>query len=227
MIASIETEPLEHVYTACDPGKSSFLASASISSEPDVSSQIFQPVADVGNSFGNTLRSWWQELLAISLSVAAIISTAVVLLAYQNQPLSSWTFRYLPNSVVSQLMTVSRSALMFSTASCISQLSWLHIKRKPQALSDLQKFDDASRGPAGAASMLVSLKRYRLPAIIGSLVTIATLLMEPLSQQVLQFPLRTLLIPTNATYPVTQFYAPAPFAIECMFSDARKSSSYL
>ncbi|KEQ69869.1 hypothetical protein M436DRAFT_33824, partial [Aureobasidium namibiae CBS 147.97] len=54
-----------------------------------------------------------------------------------------------PNSVLSQLVTISRSALMFSTASCIGQLSWLHIKQKPQALSDLQAFNDASRGPAG------------------------------------------------------------------------------
>lgn len=211
MSTSIEAEPLENINTAYDHGKSSLVASGSISSEPDA--QNYQPVTEVRNSFSNTLRSWWQEILAISVSIAALISTAGVLLTYQNQPLSSWTFRYLPNSVVSQLMTVSRSALMFSTASCIGQLSWLHIRQKPQALSDLQSFDDASRGPAGAASILVFAKRYRFPVIIASLITIATLLMEPFSQQVLQFPLRGFLVGGNATYPVTQWYAPAPNAV--------------
>jgi hypothetical protein len=123
----------------------------------------------------------------------------------------------LPNSVVSQSMTVSRSAPMFSTASCIGQLAWLHIKRKPQALSDLQAFDDASRGPAGAASMLAFPTRYRFPAMIGSLITIATLLMEPFTQQVLQFPLHSLTIKDTASYPITQFYAPVPNAALSMF----------
>ena len=218
---------MEHVYTAYDRGKNGVVTSDSISSEPDTSAQDDQLVTDANNSFRNTLGCWWQEMLAITVSIASLISTAGVLLAYQNQPLSSWDFRYLPNSVVSQLMTVSRSALMFSTASCIGQLSWLHIKKKPRALSDLQSFDDASRGPAGAASMLVFPTRYRFPVIIASLITIATLLMEPFSQQVLQYPLRSLSIKDNATYPTTQIYAPAPNVPASMYPYARKSNFYL
>jgi hypothetical protein len=147
------------------------------------------------------------------LSIASLLSTAGVLFAYQNQPLSSWKFRYLPNTVVSQLITISRSALMLSTASCVSQLSWLHIKEKPRALSELQAFDNASRGPAGAIAMLALPTRYRIPALIGSLITLATLLMEPFGQQVLQFPLRDNVVKGNATFPTTQMYAPVPEAV--------------
>lgn len=160
----------------------------------------------------NFIRSWWREILAIMLSIASLLSTAGVLFAYQNQPLSSWNFRYLPNTVVSQLTTISRSALMLSTASCVSQLSWLHIQEKPRALSELQTFDNASRGPAGAIAMLAFPTRYRIPALIGSLITIATLLMEPFVQQVLQFPLRDEIVKGNATFPTTQIYAPVPEA---------------
>jgi len=99
---------------------------------------------------------------------------------------------------------------MFSTASCVSQISWLHIQQKPRALSDLQAFDGASRGPAGAVAMLAFPTRYCVPAIVASLITLATLLMEPLSQQVLQFPVQDLVVLQNATYPTTQMYAPAP-----------------
>jgi hypothetical protein len=219
--ASTKIEPLEHVFTAYDPGKSSLVTSRSISSEPDMPSQDDQPVIDVHSSFGNTLRSWWREIVAISVSVASLIATAGVLLTYQNQPLSSWNFHYSPNSVVSQFMTVLRSALMFSTASCIGQLAWLHIKRKPQALSDLQAFDDAGRGPAGAASLLVSPARYRFPAVVGSLITIATLFMEPFTQQVLRYPLDSQWDGDIATYPTTQLYAPIPGAVVSMYRHAR------
>lgn len=151
--------------------------------------------------------------MAICLSIASLLSTAGVLFTYQDQPLSSWKFHYLPNTVVSQLITISRSALMLSTASCVSQLFWLHIKEKPRALSELQAFDNASRGPAGALSMLAFPTRYRIPALIGSLITIATLLMEPFGQQVLQFPLRDDTVKGNATFPTTQMYAPVPEAV--------------
>ncbi|KAG9759986.1 hypothetical protein KCU73_g3111, partial [Aureobasidium melanogenum] len=167
-----------------------------------------------GNSVTESvIRSWWREILAIMLSIASLLSAVGVLLAYEDQPLSSWEFRYLPNTVVSQLTTICRSALMFSTASCVSQLSWLHIQEKPQALSELQAFDNASRGPAGAISMLAFPTRYRMPALVGSLITIATLLMEPFGQQVLQFPLRDDLVKGNATFPTTQIYAPVPEAV--------------
>ncbi|KAH0381996.1 hypothetical protein KCU92_g6597, partial [Aureobasidium melanogenum] len=172
----------------------------------------------------NFIRSWWREILAIMLSIASLLSTAGVLFAYQNQPLSSWKFRYLPNTVVSQLITISRSALMLSTASCVSQLSWLHIKEKPRALSELQAFDNASRGPAGAIAMLALPTRYRIPALIGSLITLATLLMEPFGQQVLQFPLRDNVVKGNATFPTTQMYAPVP---EAVFGAAQSLTSDL
>ncbi|THZ01936.1 hypothetical protein D6C93_03351 [Aureobasidium pullulans] len=188
---------------ACDDNASQHTKSSSIGGEPDGLHQVPAGIC-------STVKSWWRELLAISISTAALVSTAGVLLAYQNKPLSSWHFRYLPNSVISQLMTVSRSALMFSTASCVSQLSWLHIQQKPRALSDLQAFDGISRGPAGAVAMLAFPTRYCVPAIVASLITLATLLMEPLSQQVLQFPVQDLVVLQNATYPTTQMYAPAP-----------------
>ncbi|THW77143.1 hypothetical protein D6D19_02506 [Aureobasidium pullulans] len=188
---------------ACDDNASQHTKSSSIGGEPDGLHQVSAGIC-------STVKSWWRELLAISISTAALVSTAGVLLAYQNKPLSSWHLRYLPNSVISQLMTVSRSALMFSTASCVSQLSWLHIQQKPRALSDLQAFDGASRGPAGAVAMLAFPTRYCVPAIVASLITLATLLMEPLSQQVLQFPVQDLVVLQNATYPTTQMYAPAP-----------------
>ncbi|KEQ69644.1 hypothetical protein M436DRAFT_12597, partial [Aureobasidium namibiae CBS 147.97] len=93
--------------------------------------------------------SWWREVIAMLISIAALVAICGILFAYQNQPLSAWRFRYLPNSIVSQLMTISRSALMFSTASNISQALWDYVPQEPWALIEVQSFDDASRGPYG------------------------------------------------------------------------------
>jgi hypothetical protein len=147
------------------------------------------------------------------ISICSLLSVAVVLYKWQGQPLSSWKLRYLPNSVISQLMTIARSTLMLSTASCISQACWLFMHRKPRNLIGIQVFDGASRGPAGAAILLLKQARSTL-AILGAFITIATLLMESFTQQVIQYPLRNDVGPTSGTFPVTQFYAPAPLALD-------------
>jgi hypothetical protein len=188
-----------------------------VKEELDVVFHDDQPPCNKPQSIQSIIRSWWRELLAISISIASLIATVGVLLTYQHQPLSSWHFHYLPNSVVSQLTTITRSALMFSTASCVSQLSWLHFQQKPRVLSELQAFDSASRGPAGAAFMLMTPAGYAFPALVGSIVTISTLFMEPLTQQILQFPLLNVTVFGNATYPTTQHYAPDPDYTTCMY----------
>ncbi|KAH0368178.1 hypothetical protein KCU65_g4232, partial [Aureobasidium melanogenum] len=174
-------------------------------------------------SISSTLGSWWREIVAMIISIASLVSIAAVLLVYQKRPLSDWQFRYLPNAVVSQLVTISRSALMFSTASSVSQSIWVHVQQKPRSLIDFQSFDDASRGPFGAALMLAHATRYCLPALLGSFITIATLLMESFTQQILRFPLRPDLDKLNGTYPTTQYFAYAPN--QYLASDAAVNSS--
>jgi len=102
---------------------------------------------------------------------------------------------------------------MLSTASCISQLCWLFMHRKPRNLIGIQIFDGASRGPAGAAVLLLTQARSAL-ALLGAFITITTLLMESFTQQVIQYPLRDDVGTITGSFPVTQFYAPAPRALD-------------
>ena len=161
----------------------------------------------------NGLKAWWLEIVSMSISIGSLVSIAVVLSGWQDRPLSSWRFRYLPNSVISQLMTITRSTLMLSTASCISQSCWLLLRRKPQNLIGIQTFDGASRGPAGAAILLFTQFKSII-ALLGAFITVSTLLMESFTQQVIQYPLRVDVGTTPGTFPVTQFYAPAPLAFD-------------
>jgi hypothetical protein len=162
-------------------------------------------------------RAWWLEIAAMILSTCSLLSVAIILFVNQNQPLSSWRVKYLPNSIMSQLMTITRSTLMLSTASCISQSCWLHMQQKPRNLFGIQLFDGASRGPAGAAMLLASQAGFSVLAFMGALITITTLLIESFTQQVIQYPLKTDIGTLNAYFPVTQVYAPAPLALDGKF----------
>lgn len=158
----------------------------------------------------DTLRGWGFELAAITFSILSFVSIIGVLISIENQPLSSWSSQYQPNSVISQLMTVSRSSLMLSTASCISQSTWLRFRQHPRQLLDIQRFDDASRGPLGASKILFGLSKYGWLALIGSLVTIATLLVDSFTQQAIGFPTRQVASSINASYLIAQEFAPLP-----------------
>ncbi|PVH83592.1 hypothetical protein DL98DRAFT_486436 [Cadophora sp. DSE1049] len=109
------------------------------------------------------------------------------------------------NSILSWLSTIARSALLVPITKGISQLKWTWFS-SVQRLADLQRFDDASRGPWGSLMLLWSLKNGGLIACfaaIGSLATILMLGMDPFIQQLVVF--RTREVPlTNATSSVTR-----------------------
>jgi hypothetical protein len=156
------------------------------------------PVSSPKPRYLVTASGWWKELVAMTLSVVCIASIAKVLLSIKDRPLSSWDFRYSPNSVISQLMTLSRSALMLSTASCIGQSTWHHLQARPRNLYELQALDEASRGPWGALRLFARADRFGTAAWLGCSIT----------QQILACSSRIEFGPSNGTYPITQVYRP-------------------
>ncbi|KAM5366792.1 hypothetical protein ACJZ2D_010332 [Fusarium nematophilum] len=70
---------------------------------------------------------------------------------------------------------------MHSISASICQLKWLHFKTFPQALFDLERFNEASRGPYGSIKFLIGVQ-WNL-ATVGVLVTILRLGFAPLAQQ--------------------------------------------
>ncbi|KAF4968409.1 hypothetical protein FSARC_4206 [Fusarium sarcochroum] len=132
---------------------------------------------------------WWWDIAAVLLSVTCLIIVAEVLLLVNGKPLESWSFPIQPNSIISVLTTVSKSAMLVPITSCLSQLKWRHISTQPRSLSHFQVFDDASRGPWGSA---VLAWRMPLQSRLGwalALVTVIALGIEPSAQQILNFPL--------------------------------------
>lgn len=133
---------------------------------------------------------WWWEIAAVVFSIACMVATVALLAKINDTRLSAWSFYFHPNTVVSILATLAKSAMLFSVSTCLDQLKWRHFQTAPagRPLSHLEDFDDASRGPLGS---LLMLGNHHLAAFIPSmlaLITIASLAIDPMAQQVLKLP---------------------------------------
>ncbi|KAM7219051.1 Protein of unknown function (DUF3176) domain containing protein [Rhypophila decipiens] len=147
---------------------------------------------------------WWWELAGAALSLASICLIITILVLVGDKPLSAWPLSIQPNSAISILTTVAKATIMMMVASCISQLKWRHMQLQPQPLHHLQIFDDASRGPWGAAVMLFRVP-LRLSSILGwalALITVAGLGIEPSAQNILDFQIK----PVNLTNTTAEMY---------------------
>ena len=105
----------------------------------------------------NVLWLWWQELLSIGFSVLCLAANVGVLVYLDQKPYSSWRIARVnitPNTIISIIATFAKASLMLPIAESIVQLKWLHFQARMQRVSDLQVFDDASRGPLGSMRLL-------------------------------------------------------------------------
>jgi len=133
------------------------------------------------------LDTWLVEIFAVVFSTACIIAIAAVLYAYDDKPIPQLSSGLTLNTIVSILSTAARIALILIVSTSIGQLKWCRYKTSARTVQDAQTLDDASRGPLGAAIMLVT----RTGGFLATLDGIITLLMvasSPFFQQMLSIP---------------------------------------
>jgi hypothetical protein len=166
---------------------------------------------------------WWWEVYATLLAVASTAAIIAVLISVNAKPLEWWPLPIQPNSLVAVFSTIAKSALLIPVAECLSQLKW-HYFEKPRALSQMQVFDDASRGPWGALKLLWTTKLAAPLASVGAFVMLLMLAFEPFTQQVIHFySTDSLLRNETGTIFYTHSLSDARFAYGA--SDGRKRKS--
>ncbi|KAK5768825.1 hypothetical protein LTS12_000885 [Elasticomyces elasticus] len=134
------------------------------------------------------LRLWWAELLAASFSLACVIVQSGLLRALDGKTFGTWRLLRSdinPNTLISILATLNRSSLLLYVTQGIAQLKWPYFQRRIHRLSDLQVFDDASRGPLGSLYLLWSVNIKATMACLGAMIVVLALLMEPFTQQII------------------------------------------
>jgi hypothetical protein len=123
------------------------------------------------SSRSSFLKWWFLEILASIISVAALLSTVIVLRHYDGRGLNDLN---LPNSLtlnglVAAIATLNRGALMIPVGSAMSQEVWLwlssaaHKDTRHSRFLDLELSDGASRGAWGSLVFLFAARRRFVP----------------------------------------------------------------
>ena len=117
-------------------------------------SPLHSPRPYKGNKVWHYINIWWLwELLGWLLATGCLSAVVGILVKYDDQPLRRWPYSITLNSLLAILSAVSKSSLLIPVASGISQLKWTRFNQQ-RSLLDLQRFDDASRGPLGSLMLL-------------------------------------------------------------------------
>jgi hypothetical protein len=132
------------------------------------------------------LDGWLYEVAALAFSVGCLVALAVVLGIYDKKKTPEFAYNITLNALISVLSTAAKSSLLFAIAGTLGQVKWAWFTENRQ-LSDMQTFDDATRGPWGALILLCS-RRIRPLASLGAAITILALAYGPFLQQLVRYP---------------------------------------
>lgn len=105
-------------------------------------------------SFGALLASWKLELLSVALSYASFITIAATLGSFQGKLATTWRMPISINAVVSIFSIIFKASLVLPITEGISQLKWLWLFQESRSLVDVDRYDQASRGPWGSARLI-------------------------------------------------------------------------
>lgn len=176
------------------------------------SSWMKSPIFNEGSSqrmkgcWSSLLDKWWYwEITCAGFGVMILLSSVTLLACINGMALEDWSFYFQPTTLLAVCMTVSKSAFMVPIAECISQSKWLRFARYPLPLSLFQKYDEASRGPMGALSLIKRARKIGPVALGGATLTLLALGTDAVAQQVVQYEVRQVIVPeSSATLSLTQ-----------------------
>ncbi|KAJ5710541.1 hypothetical protein N7488_004697 [Penicillium malachiteum] len=134
------------------------------------------------------LDTWRFEAIVLLFSIACFIAICIVLMVFQNRVRPEMAYDLSLNAIVSVLATGCKSALILVVGEAICQLKWLHFSER-RKLSDIQEFEEASRGALGSFTILIHHRANSLVSI-GAAVVVLMLAFEPFMQQLISYPVR-------------------------------------
>lgn len=99
---------------------------------------------------------WWLwELICWTTSALSICALVGVLSYFNDRSLPSvWRWGITLNAYIAILSAVFKASLAVPVEEALGQLKWEWFREKPRRLIDFERFDDASRGPWGAVSLI-------------------------------------------------------------------------
>lgn len=164
--------------------------------------------------FSSIVEKWWLfEFFAWFLGAIGLIAIVVILRTTEGKPTPNWYVKskyssvklaVTINSVISLFSTLVKSTLLIPVIAGMSQLKWVWF-RQGHHLSDYQRFDSAAKGPLGSLILIWKFRGASL-ACLGAFLVIASLGLDFAFQQLVTYPLRSVIV-SNGTVPRSNSYS--------------------
>jgi len=141
------------------------------------------------------------------MGILYIAALVIILRTYDGQPSPRFGTAFgsalTLNTVTSILSAAAKAALLYPVAQCMGQLKWIWFSKGRRALDDMSVFDRASRGISGGFELMWRT-RVGTVAVLGSLLMIYGIAIDPLSQQLVQYSSNGVRSPVNVTIPIVR-----------------------
>jgi Protein of unknown function (DUF3176) len=99
--------------------------------------------------------SWTVEIISFTIALFSLAAVIGVLAHYDGQTLPNWPTGMTLNTLIALLTAIANAALAGPLQQGLSQLKWIKFKKESRPLTDMEAFDDASRGIWGSVKLLV------------------------------------------------------------------------
>ena len=143
-------------------------------------SSIFSGQSSLGS------RSWTRELLCFALGFAALVCVIALLVHFDGRRLPNWPTGISLNTLIALLVAIANAALAAPLQQGLSQLKWVNFRKSSRPITDIEHFDDASRGVWGSFKLLV-LRRGGFLGSFGAVIVILAIAMSPFAQQIVAY----------------------------------------
>lgn len=108
-----------------------------------------------------TRESGKWEIAALTICITSYLAIVVVASTRHGKPPPIFPLGVTLNAVVAIFSTLMKTTMLYCASDAISQSKWLWLRRRARSLADVEVYDQASRGPWGALTILRNLRwRY-------------------------------------------------------------------
>ncbi|KAF2756586.1 hypothetical protein EJ05DRAFT_487465 [Pseudovirgaria hyperparasitica] len=152
--------------------------------------------------------TWTLEIISLTFGLGAVAAIIGVMSRFNGRALPEWPYYITLNALIALLATIANATLSVSLSSGISQSKWIRFKTSDAPLSDMEVFDDASRGTWGSIVMLTT-GRGGLLGSFGAVIAILGLALGPFAQQVAAYRTRWVESDVGAEIPRALNFTPA------------------
>jgi hypothetical protein len=96
--------------------------------------------------------------MAVAIGLGAVAAIIGVVAKYNGRALPDWPHDITLNALIALLAAFANATMSVCLSSGISQAKWIRFKQTSTPLSDMEAYDDASRGSWGSIKLLATAR---------------------------------------------------------------------